>query len=654
MIMNSPKHAFHSLKYLRKRIAPLAAIVFILAFFLTVECRAEAITLQGSNRPEWVSRDGIVMAGNWEPLFFRIRRDGTDYAEPSKEQQAAYESEASPEVIAMLKKLGVNFIMMHCYKGAGWELEKESMTEAVRRAKLYHDAGFRVGAYACSGAFLWEPFFKERPQAEKWLLLDRNGKPIPYSARNATYRYYWNRNQPEAVAFYQEIVRFAVERMKTDLVHLDNYSYGPEYDDYSVELFRKYLDRTFSPEQLAQMGITDTATASHPDETSPAMLRYAWKDFSSEAMADSYQTMSRYARSLRREVMMECNPGGLNPGLIQSWPIDHARLMTGGEAIWSENRDIGYKNGKFKNHIRTYKFGRLMNNMTFAYVANPLDMAESMAFNLDCLGCVCWFEYGKIQDYPGSKGRLLNPDVLLYIRFFRERRDLLRGAEVRADVAVLRSYPSQLFGGKRYAELISQAEEELIRQRIPFQIIYDGHLQVDTLKKYPVVLLAGCAAMSDKQVEEIRRYVQNGGKVCCFGEPATHDEWMQPRTRPSLQDLPADGKSHAAGDAVSPQELFAMLGDRISARISGPDGLCAEFTEQKNRRLIHLVNYQPQPTDPVSIHVRIPAGKEVESVSLVSPAHEKDLKLDYMLKYQELTVETPPVNIYSIVVMTWK
>jgi hypothetical protein len=81
-----------------------------------------------------------------------------------------------------------------------------------------------------------------------------------------------------------------------------------------------------------------------------------------------------------------------------------------------------------------------MNNMAFTYTTTPLEMAESMAFNRDCLGCVCWFEYGKIVAKPGSTNPT-SPALGPFIRFFHTRRDLLRESRVVADVAVLRSFP---------------------------------------------------------------------------------------------------------------------------------------------------------------------------------------------------------------------
>ncbi|MHC4509205.1 MAG: hypothetical protein ACYTAO_09650, partial [Planctomycetota bacterium] len=154
----------------RITLSPIVAFL-VLGLFLTGPAAAEPLTLPVDQRPDWLGRDGIVMAGSWEPLLFRVRRDGSEGYTPTAEQRAAYLREHSPAMVARLKALGVNFIMMHCYKGAGLEAERQSMADAVRFASLCRDAGLRVGVYNYSGAFLWEPLFEETPEAKDWVLL---------------------------------------------------------------------------------------------------------------------------------------------------------------------------------------------------------------------------------------------------------------------------------------------------------------------------------------------------------------------------------------------------------------------------------------------------------------------------------------------------
>ncbi len=627
---------------------PLRQVV-LLVLCLCSLIQAEVLTLPQNQRPSWLRRDGIVMAGSWEPLLFRVRRDGYDGYTPTAEQRDAYLREHSPEMIARLKDLGVNFVMMHCYKGAGLSAERQSMADAVKFAGLCHDAGLHVGVYNYSGAFLWEPLFKEIPRAQDWVLLDENGKPRTYGS--ATYRYRWNRNHPSAQVFYRKIVSFAVNEIKADLLHFDNYAIGPGRDNNSVQRFRQYLRDTFTLDQLKSMDIDDLDTVQPPMTGSPDnLLRRAWLEFTCRSLADSYHEMSRYARTLRNDILIECNPGG--PGNRIRAPVDHGRLLQGGEAFWDEGREPGYRNGQLYTRIRTYKVARCMNNMAFTYTTTPLEMAESMAFNLDCLGCICWFEYAKIVAKPGSK-EVVSDKLEPFIRFFHRHRDLFREAKVVADVAVLRSFPSQVFADSKYARLTYEVEQTLIDNHVCFQIVYSQHL--DNLERYRVLVLPGCVALSDRHIKQIEKYVQSGGRVCIIGPAATHDEWMLPRVRPAFADLRDSQVIRISSDGDALGAIHQACDNEPTLSVHTGSGLCSELTEQPGRRLVHLVNYRNNdPVKNVLVGVRLPAGYGVKSVLLRSPERGHDIDLLFEEDGDRVKFVVPKVSIYEIAIVQIK
>jgi len=146
---------------------------------MTCASFAENLTIPVESRPGWLAKDGIVMAGSWEPLLFRVRRDGGSGYEPTPEQREAYRREHSPEMIAELKGDGRQLHHDALLQGRRSAGERESMADAVRFSELCHSEGLRVGVYNYSGAFIWELFFKEVPQAKDWLVLDESGNPRP-------------------------------------------------------------------------------------------------------------------------------------------------------------------------------------------------------------------------------------------------------------------------------------------------------------------------------------------------------------------------------------------------------------------------------------------------------------------------------------------
>ena len=607
----------------------------------------ETLTLPPSRRPEWLRRDGIVMAGDWEPLLFRVKRDGGSGYTPTPEQTAAYQREHSPEMIARLKALGVNFVMIHCYKGAGMEAERQSMADAAQFAALCHKAGLRVGVYVTSGTLLWELFFKEKPEAKDWLVLDAQGKPVTYRWGAGRFRYFWNRNHPDAEAYHQKIVRYAVEEIRADLLHFDNYEIGPGWEACSVDRFRRYLGDLFTPQQRAGMGAAALDRILPPAPGTEGTLQCAWRDFCCASLAESYYRMTRYARSLRPDILMECNPGGISPRIDP--PIDHGRLIGGGEAFWDEDLRPGYHDKTLQTRIRTYKIARRMQNSAFTYVTTPLELAESMAFNLDCLGAVCWFEYGRITNFPGNKDPT-DPAIQSFVQFFHQRRELLRDATVVADVAVLRSFASLAFCYGNKVPITWQVEQSLIENRIPFQIIYDQ--QLDDLHRYRAVVLAGCTAMSDPQAELLRRYVHSGGRLCLIGPVATHDQWKIRRARPALDDLPDTALTRTGIQGDFPAAVRRACGDDLSCSVRGPHGLCAELTRQLDREMVHLVNYRAgEPAREVKVRLRTFPGRQVRSVRLASPEHEKDMPLPFQQAAGEVAFTVPEIRTYEIAVV---
>jgi hypothetical protein len=630
------------------------------------------LTLPLNRRPEWLRREGIVMAGSWEPLLFRVRRDGAPDYTPTAEQRAAYAREHSPEMVSNLKSLGVNFVMLHGYKGAGLEAERESMADAVKFAKLCHEAGLRVGVYADSGTFMWELFFNEVPQARDWLVHDIQGRPLPYG--KAAYRYYWNRNHPDGQAYFRKITRFAVRDIQTDLIHLDNYITGPGYDANSVERFRQYLRANFRSRLLQAHGITNLNTVTPPDRNGTNLLARAWADFCCVSLAEAYQAMSRYARTLRRDIVMECNPAGVDPTL--RWAVDHGRLLRGGEAFWDEGTRPGFSAGKLRTRIRTYKAARSLNNSAFAYITSPLEAAESMAFNLNCLGAICWFEYGEIVAQPGVK-KPVSPALGSFVDFFHDRRELLQDARVVTDVGVLRSFPSMQFGTHALpavgplgsglaspAQLTTAVEDTLITNRCAFQLVFDS--QFDELSRWPCLVLPGCVALSDAQVKRIRRYVSSGRRLCIIGPAATHDEWMLPRKRPVFDDLPAGQVVRVAADGDWLDAVRRACGDQLLLSITSKpaedtdaprdplEALCAELTEQPGRRLVHLVNYRPNaPLENLTVRLALPKDRVVTSVRLASPEHTADVTLQFDQEADHVMFTVPAIGVYEIAIVEY-
>ncbi|NLE82874.1 MAG: hypothetical protein GX610_25520 [Rhodococcus sp.] len=184
---------------------------------------------------------------------------------------------------------------------------------------------------------------------------------------------------------------------------------------------------------------------------------------------------------------------------------------------------------------------------------------------------------------------------------------------------------------------------------MPFQILYDH--QLADAGRYRTLVLAGCAAMSDQQLEQVRAYVDKGGRLCVVGPLATHDHWMRPRTKPGLDDLPDSRTLRVSENGDSLAAIRKACGT-FSATVDAQPGLCAEYTAQEKRRLVHLVNYRPDELlRDVAVAVRIPQGRKVRSVRLVSPDHSDFPAIVPKIAGQSVSFTVPEVAVYTIAVI---
>jgi hypothetical protein len=132
-----------------------------------------------------------------------------------------------------------------------------------------------------------------------------------------------------------------------------------------------------------------------------------------------------------------------------------------------------------------------------------------------------------------------------------------------------------------------------------------------------------------------------------IGPLATHNEWILPRERPALDDLPAI-RVHEKGnwlDAI--QRSLSITTDSKA--------LCAELTEQPNRRMVHLVNYQTDsPLKDLAVRVALPKGRTARSVALASPEHAADITVPFKQESGAVTFTVPTIGVYEIAVVTFK
>ena len=424
-----------------------------------------------------------------------------------------------------------------------------------------------------------------------------------------------------------------------------------------------------------------------------------WIDFRCQVMADALRQMAEYIRSLNPEVAVEINPHGITGG-NRAWEnaIDHARLLTSTDVIWTEEENpcVYMADGRLISKIRSYKLARAFHNILLAYITDSdVAMAESLAFN-QTLG------------FAGSAP--LSPRMLQHVAFYRKNRELYVGAEDVAPVGVLRSYASLTYHHARAQLSAILVEQALIQSRTPFQLVFDEPLP--DLSKLDVLVLPDSECLSDEQLARIRSFVERGGGLVAVGQAGVYDEWRRLRPEPGLKGLvagqtpardyeeevqetivagPSRRKNYGRGRVVylptaqfdgplPEREDYFNISNRFWKRprnweeivtavrwaanadlpleVSGPDFLVANLVEQpaRQRRLLHLVNYNAAKTPAISslrCTIRVPSGKVVKEVMMYEVDAESPRPISFTPGPSSATFTIPQMKTYAVIAVNW-
>jgi hypothetical protein len=662
-------------------------------------------------RARWIENGLIDAGGSHEPYLFMVRRGGQRL-----DIRNSYERAQSEEVIRRLKEQGVEVFHTHLYKGFGMAAEKPGMEDAKRTAAIAHRYGLKVDSYIQWNTLMYETFFAEEPRAKDWVQRDALGRPILLTyGFQQSYRYRPCFANQEYLNYLKKIVRYAVEEVKTDFIHFDNFDLNAEpdscQDSTCVRGFREFLKAKYTPaKRKDRFGFENVDYVNPPQwnaQNRPERMEIIydpaiqeWIDFRCQVMSDALRQLALYAKSLNPEVVIEVNPHGITGG-NRAWVagLDHARFLKWTEVFWTEEENQpGYlADGRLISKIRSYKLARAFRNILLTYIAgDPVAMAECLTFN-------------QTIGFAGSDP--LGSEMLKYVSFYRKNRELFVGARDAGNVALLRSYASITYNNARAQLSAILAEQTLIQARIPFDLVFDDHLK--DLSKYRVLILPDSECLSDEQLAAVRSFVEKGGGLLAIGQSGLYDEWRRLRVRPGLTGL-VDGQVRARGyeenvrrtettgapvrkqvqqgravyipglrfDGAMPErENYSSISARywklprnwqevadsvrwlaqyeLPASISGPAYLVGNLVSQpdKRRAMVHLVNYNRRTTTSiksVEVRYRLPRGEKVKDVRIYSPDSDgAPVTLSATASGAEAVFTVPEVKVYSIAVVSW-
>jgi hypothetical protein len=642
-----------------------------------------------------------------------------------------YLREHSEDAVAELADLGVNLVVTHYHKGFGPAAERGEY-DLIRQLRDHcHNRGIKLGVYVRLDTLAYETLVLEHPEAKDWFQVNWD-RQYPVYNDSEQWLYYRRQACPcceEYLQWIEERVRFAIEDLKVDLIHFDGVM--PYLEGYQCHCdrckadFRRYLQTKYADPALAKerFGFSDLSEilppvyVVHPYHPhSPKDLRelrdpllQEWTRYRCEKLAEIRHRLSRHIRRLNPEVAMDAN---------MLMPIEHNHYFRDGidlaligpenDAMWTEDSHHPRltPDGVLISRIREFKIGRALGSIIFSYVPgdDPADLkrclGQALAFNAQTIGMVGgmpvsedrWAEAPSGPGMPGANWPTPYEVKKQWIRFRKENAEHYLDTESVGGVALLRARDSLSYSMTKPHHHALLWEQVLIQSGVPFDIIFDQHL--DDLSKYQVLVLPSTECMSEEMLAKVSAFVEGGGGLVASGDASARDEWKRRRPALGLREVLGPkaghgsdpwhatrheyGKGRAAyvSELVTEEDISRWHGlpashwklpknvhalrqavlwaanDRLPVILDAPETVAAEFLTQPGKYLVHLVNFDlTRSRHDLQIYLRLPKGTRAKSATALDPDQERPEKLRVQRNGERATITLPSLEVYTLVVI---
>jgi Hypothetical glycosyl hydrolase 6/Beta-galactosidase trimerisation domain len=117
----------------------------------------------------------------------------------------------------------------------------------------------------------------------------------------------------------------------------------------------------------------------------------------------------------------------------------------------------------------------------------------------------------------------------LYDWHYRNERYLRNEASLARVAMVYSQRTAAFYGGEQARAKVEDPSlgfyQALIEARVPFEMVHDEMLDAGRLESFRTLILPNIAALSERQCEQIRQFVDGGGNVVATWETSLYDEW---------------------------------------------------------------------------------------------------------------------------------
>jgi hypothetical protein len=391
---------------------------------------------------------------------------------------------------------------------------RDPFREAMNEARLHKLPVIAYCVVQQGGHFL-----KAHPE---WEMRGADGKPIG--------RFCYNSGYLEAMKqIVAEQLAYGIDGFHIDMV---DQGFGPPYGCW-CEACRAEFERQHG--QPMPKGATW-------DEAWDKMLEFRYR--SSERFQ---KALYAHIKSINPCASVDYNYHGNPPFSFEvgQRPVQHAGngdFITGETGVWGFSAlTVGLNAAFYRAAVPPQRVQVAMQRGVRMYHDQTTRPLTDLRWEL--LTLLAHGAFVTMVDKTGFDGRL---DPLAYERIgaaFKEvhARRAHFGQRPVAEVGLYFSSRTRDWMGREkpadYFQSFQGAHKALVHEHIPYGVVLDENVTLETLGRFPIVMLPNAAILSEREVGLLRRYVEDGGKLLVTGQSGQFDALGKPRAGSALGDL---------------------------------------------------------------------------------------------------------------------
>lgn len=414
------------------------------------------------------------------------------------------------------------------------------------------------------------------------------------------------------------------------------------------------------------------------------LLKAVPEDAARYEHAQRFWLESMHRLQLRlRTVVMKTNPkfkifanGGHNRPEAVKLAFADSNFVMFEKSTGERGTHPGLAGGRVNHNVVELKYVQCLRKMVKPVILTRSGYPQSQPeFEMNrasaALGCA------EMAAFGNGGGFLIRPNwpdgapvVKQYRAFYERNADLYSTNDTFTPVAVAYWGEQKLAGNKKHAEVVRAVSDQLLASRVAFDYVVEESCTNNFIRRYPALILPEVTRVEPKVLDNLGRYVQQGGNVMIVGaHPESSPLLPMVKTR-----SPGRGLVARLESLDEPGAIASWLNDyvHVGAQLLADDGreeLQRVFVNSFARRsretgdirlAVHLVNYNvplgvnappPAPLPDLMLRLPMPPNLKLRGITTLDPDAAEPDKIEWKQGESGLLIKLPKLAIYKVVVV---